>query len=651
MPRLILRLVVGMLMLAVLWPCMTGDGPLVAQQEENRAGVDFYTTYEFTINANTVVADEPLVGRRNTSSHLCNWRDDSHRNVSNVRVEFDAMMSDVLSVEPQPGSSLNDTYIWETDFVRENECFGAAVSFGPDSPVSGTPGFSLERSVSPAELTPEVKERTLTLTFTPEEDFEWVDIWVDASHAGRVDGRFVDPQRPDVWVSEDGDSLRWRMKHPRGIQRLTVNIEITLSAGVKFTRNVPRVNVYAYSVVDEGNSRRVPSRSLEFGTWTWTVPGSTRYKWYWKEFHGVEITMSSGPFETSPMTDNVRSAITKGLNWLRSQQNDDGSWDYNREAGWTQNVAMTAHAVLAFLKAGYSVESETVRKGVDFILSRQQRDGSFISARNGRETYETSLAMQVLAAISSQSYANQIDKAKRWLISAQNNERQIYTRHSTQLRCLDEETCWAYGGWGYGKNSLHMENSDPSTLTVWSDLSNTQFALMGLKAAGLASDDPVWQRAINFVSRCQNSDGGFEYHPEGGPNHSGHSYGSMTAAGVLGLRLAGVPVEDERVQKGLRWLRAYFAPDTRPPWNNAHWHYYYLWTASEAFLEAGFPARFEDLEPLEGWYHDFAGYLLTAQAPDGSWSEGIVNWEGGEGETEVWTTILAILVLEAGLGG
>ena len=75
-----------------------------------------------------------------------------------------------------------------------------------------------------------------------------------------------------------------------------------------------------------------------------------------------------------------------------------------------------------------------------------------------------------------------------------------------------------YGGLGYGG-----DNSRP-------DLSNTSFFIEALRDTGLPADDPALQKALVFVSRCQNlksefndqpgagkvNDGGFVYTPTSG---------------------------------------------------------------------------------------------------------------------------------------
>ena len=118
------------------------------------------------------------------------------------------------------------------------------------------------------------------------------------------------------------------------------------------------------------------------------------------------------------------------------------------------------------------------------------------------------------------------------------------------------------------------------------DLSNTQFFLDALKAAGVPNDDPALKKALVFVSRCQNlkseyndrpwagkiNDGSFIYSAAGGgqtktsdePNAPLAGYGSMTYAGIKSMIYCGVGKEDERYKKALDWISKNYTLDANP---------------------------------------------------------------------------------------
>ena len=131
-----------------------------------------------------------------------------------------------------------------------------------------------------------------------------------------------------------------------------------------------------------------------------------------------------------------------------------------------------------------------------------------------------------------------------------------------------------YGGAGYGGN-----NSRP-------DLSNTAFFIEALRDTGLPADDPALQKALVFVSRCQNlksefndqpwagkvNDGGFVYTAaNGGSSMAGkdadgglRSYASMTYAGLKSMIYAGLTRDDPRVKAALDYITQHYTLDENP---------------------------------------------------------------------------------------
>jgi squalene-hopene/tetraprenyl-beta-curcumene cyclase len=316
-----------------------------------------------------------------------------------------------------------------------------------------------------------------------------------------------------------------------------------------------------------------------------------------------------------PSKEITVSPVEKGLHWLRTQQNPDGSWQ--------NSVGITSMTALAFLNADYTEDDPTVNKAIQYILDNKNADRSFGRAtydtaseynltnrsadRSFGGTYETSTAVWALVATHNPDYNDEIADAKAWLINAQYDEGEGAT---------PTDPC--YGGWRYG--------SSPND----GDLSNTQFALMALDAAyshlGLEKPKPNdpdgWaSKAIKFISRCQNrptsndqtwahddnqpsyDDGGFIYVPTGWSLAGGtKSYGSMTAAGIWSLRLCGVEVTDARVQAGLNWLAnnedCSFDDNPGHPYGQEHcFLYYYYMSLAKALVMC-----FEDDLICDDWY-------------------------------------------------
>ena len=324
----------------------------------------------------------------------------------------------------------------------------------------------------------------------------------------------------------------------------------------------------------------------------------------------------------------------KGLCWLRTRQNPNGSWQ-NR-------VGVTSMAALAFLNAGYTEDDPTVNKAIQYILANRNPDDSF----GIYETYETSLAVLALVAADRvnepDKYTTQIGKAKDWLVGTQYDE----------TEGIDSDNPY-WGGWSYGSN--------PS----WADLSNTQFALMALDAASLPKSSTTWTRAITYVSRCQNkpafeghpgndqdwayddtrpsyNDGGFIYCPEWSFVGETGSYGSITAGGIWSLRLCGVGVPDERVQAGLKWLanNEDCSFDDNPGMSDGRQFQYYYYMSIAKALTMCF---IHDLGEVD-WYAALSAELANLQYDDGHWVNSYTG-HGWENMPEL-ATDFALLALQ-----
>ncbi|MDI6885189.1 MAG: VWA domain-containing protein [archaeon] len=339
--------------------------------------------------------------------------------------------------------------------------------------------------------------------------------------------------------------------------------------------------------------------------------------------------IAPGPVLSAETQAEINAAIDDGLAYLRNTQNWDGSW------GSYYRVGTTSLAVLSFLGHGISETDPDVRAGIDYILTRVQADGSIYDNDNTK-TYETSLAITALARTNNPAYATVIDNAKDWLVSSQWDE-------SCLWESVNKDN-WYYGGFGYGTHTRP-------------DLSNTQFALVALKAAGLSEGDETWDKAIIFLQRCQNrqasndqswtgNDGGFIYHPGHSLAGGTTSYGSMTAAGIWALRLCDVSAEDGRVEDALKWFDTKYTYSTNPNLGSSYYHYY-LWSAAKAFILSDVTDRYGLKTPTnpgdeKGWYYDFATHLVSTQATDGRW------YSSGCGD--LCDTSFALLVLERELG-
>ena len=198
-----------------------------------------------------------------------------------------------------------------------------------------------------------------------------------------------------------------------------------------------------------------------------------------------------------------------------------------------------------------------------------------------------------------------------------------------------------YGGLGYGG-----DNSRP-------DLSNTSFFIEALRDTGLPADDPALQKALVFVSRCQNlksefndqpgagkvNDGGFVYTPTSGNSGtpantaqvargkgersvggdgSLRSYAGMTYAGLKSMIYAGLTQDDPRVKAALEYIRNHYTLDENPGQGQRGLYYYYQ-TFGKAMALLGKPTMVDAQGVEHDWRADLVAALAKRQQPNGSW--------------------------------
>ena len=332
------------------------------------------------------------------------------------------------------------------------------------------------------------------------------------------------------------------------------------------------------------------------------------------------------------LRSKARRAVANGLHYLRTQVGSDGSL--------LKSVGVTALSLRAFLEspAAYN-ESDGgfVTRQVDFLLSKVQADGS-ISESMQAKSYNTAVALNALAATKNPKYKDVIAGGRKFLISHQMDENEGYQPDHRY-----------YGGIGYSGGERP-------------DLSNVYFALEGLKAADTDPKDPVWQKALKFVSRNQNrsesndqpwagNDGGFVYMPGSNPAQYENglaSYGGMTAAGLLSLLFAGADKSDPSVQAAHKWIAANYTLETNPGTDKKHGLFYFYNVYAKVMLAYGEDTVTDAKGQKHNWRNDLAAKLVSLQADDGSWANHDSNawWEDKPQLVTAWSTIALEHVLK-----
>ena len=365
---------------------------------------------------------------------------------------------------------------------------------------------------------------------------------------------------------------------------------------------------------------------------------------------GIAAVSEPVPIAEPTLAPQVRrsaqSAIHRGLRYLADSQREDGGW----EAFDKSHPAITSLVVKCLVQdEQYGSQHPSAKRGLDFILRYVQPDGGIYAPGEGMRNYHTSVALMALAAANDPAYRDVLRKAQRFLIDLQWDSGEGHEVSSS----------W-YGGAGYGPKKRP-------------DLSNTQMMLEALKQSGLAPDNPVYKKALVFVSRCQmlggtndqsfaseSVDGGFVYTPVGGGESKAgtlmwdgkprlRSYGSMTYAGFKSMLFAEVDRDDVRVRRATEWIRKHYTLDSNPnmPWTiSKQGLYYYYHTFARALDAWGEETIVDGDNVPRAWREDLCRKLISLQEPGGSWVNDEDRWYEGNAHL---VTAYAILALQTAL--
>jgi squalene-hopene/tetraprenyl-beta-curcumene cyclase len=261
----------------------------------------------------------------------------------------------------------------------------------------------------------------------------------------------------------------------------------------------------------------------------------------------------------------VDAVAAKAIAFLKKKQKSDGSW-----SGERVEPGVTALVIAAMIKNGVSPDDPVLVKAMKYLEGNVKKDGGVYN--KGLNNYTTSIALMAF---------QEANKDKKYDAVVKNATKYLQT-----LQQKDDDKDVKFGGVGY----------DDKTRP---DMSNTQIFIDAMIAAGVAKDDPALQRALKFVSRCQNlpgetndqpfakkttedDKGGLVYTPmdSDDPMHKTpegglRSMGAMTYGGLKSFLYAGVKKDDKRVQGAVGWIRRHYTLEENPGMKQAGLYYYY----------------------------------------------------------------------------
>ena len=321
-------------------------------------------------------------------------------------------------------------------------------------------------------------------------------------------------------------------------------------------------------------------------------------------------------------TNLTEASVARGLRWLASVQNDDGSWSLNNysrgdRTGNKGDSMGTALALLPFLGAGqtheYGIYKKTVAGGLRWLMENQKDNGDLrgnTSSQAGMYAHgqATIVLCEALALSGDRQFFDPVQRAIGFIEKAQHRG----------------------GGWRYRPGQ-----AGDTSVFGWQ-----MMALQSARAANMdvAIDNATFVRADNFLDSVTSQP------RKGDELLTGAAYGYqprreateiMTAEAILCRMYLGWRKDDPRMKSAVDWLVKEHLP-SRKDQNLYYWYY-----GTQVMHHYGG-------EPWEKWNQRVRTLLIESQTGrgryPGSWSPDEFEW--GKKGGRIYTTAMAVCTLE-----
>jgi squalene-hopene/tetraprenyl-beta-curcumene cyclase len=368
----------------------------------------------------------------------------------------------------------------------------------------------------------------------------------------------------------------------------------------------------------------------------------------------ASVSPAQLPSQESSFQKEVATVHDKGLAWLIQQQEANGSW--------RGHPAITALAATSILRAGRPLatnEQAAADRAIGFILSNVRTNGAIYGAddKDKYPNYSTAICLMALLAHGKPAHTETIRQARKFLLNSQFDEGEGI-----------ESSDPSYGGIGYGRRERP-------------DLSNMQWTLEALRLTE-SLDQPSetaphvpsklhWERAIQFLSRCQNLPshndqawaknartndlGGFVYMPgfsfaDGDqplePGQPLRSHGSMTYAGLKSFLYAEMKKDDPRIRAALDWLRRNYTLEENPGLGQQGLYYYYH-TVAKSLTVFGDDTFTDAAGKQHDWRYELLNKFVANQDVAGFWKNPVGRFMENDPVLVTSYSLLAIQILQA----
>lgn len=301
----------------------------------------------------------------------------------------------------------------------------------------------------------------------------------------------------------------------------------------------------------------------------------------------------TGPIKDE-LNDETRKAVKRGLAWLSKNQSPNGSFG-GGSGGYADGTqpGIAALGGLAFMADGNMPNEgpygKEVARVLDYVVQNTQPSGLIAGGQMYGHGFATLFLAEAYGTTQRADVKEKLQLAIRLIVQCQNRE----------------------GGWRY--------NPTPQD----ADISVTICQIMALRAArnaGITVPKTTIDKALDYVKKSQEPDGGFSY-----TLGSRGSAFPRSAAGVACLYYAGV-YNDKSVESGMKYIMRTAPQEGR---HMGHYFYGHYYATQATFMAGG--------EAWEKYWPQIRQDLIKKQTSDGS-------WQGEAGA--VYATSMGLIMLQ-----
>ena len=252
-------------------------------------------------------------------------------------------------------------------------------------------------------------------------------------------------------------------------------------------------------------------------------PGGWAFQFWNNHYPDVDDSAVAAMSIERAKNPEFKECLERAAEWIIGMQSKNGGWgsfDADNTHYSLNHIPFADHGALLdpptvdvsarcigmLAQLGYRLESEPIRRGVEFIKSEQEDNGSWFGRWGTNYVYGTWSALSALNAVGEDMQAPYIRKAVEWLKSRQRFD----------------------GGWGEDGASYWDNQKD---FCKASTPSQTAWALLGLMATGDVDDDSV-KRGVEYLIKA----------PRTGPKWDEEYYNAVGFPKVFYLRYHGYSV-------------------------------------------------------------------------------------------------------------